>query len=834
MNKNVQLIALFLLANLVAFAGESDFATVEREFRELPMDARRFTGPLFWLHGDESKERLEMYVGKVAEGGNGCFTAESRPHSDWLGPNWYRDLGICLEAAKKNNLKLWIFDEKWWPSQGLGGKVPARYAAKKLEATATDAEGASEFTAEGCAGERYIAAVAGRVTAEGKIDGTSLFDLKQFIRDGRLRWQVPTGKWKVMKFTHTQASGLGQGGGKQLSVDGASKDCVDWFLQTVYQPHYDHFKADFGKTIVGFFYDEPETRGDWGTELNRTLADWGVDWKLAYVAYKFELAGELQTAARFQYLDAFAETWGRTMYGGITDWCHRHDVQSHGHFMEHANLYVNPKFCAGDMMRLQRYSDQGALDAVFDQFVWGQRNKVRDKPVWSTPKLASSITHTAGKKDDLTMVEIFGARGQNLSYPEMKWWADHMQVSGVNFLIPHSFNPRAPYDRDCPPYFYNGGYEPRWPLYRVFADYTSRLSVMLSGGRHVCPVAILFNGNIRQVGKVLPPEPVTEALQDAGSDCDWLPFDIFEKEAKISGKEVRLHQERYQVLIVPGTEVIPYATLEKVKQFADRGGIVIGHGFAPSKSATPGKTTADIARLNAGIQWKFLPEVPTVADIKTAGIPSVVEVLSGETSGWLHVLHRVKAGRDVFFIANQNHLGEPRKFHLRLTADGVPECWDPMRNEICNIAYQRNGSVVELDLTLQPNESALLVFQPKQRELPLRGEAGSNVIPVTTDATVVSQPDPEIPAKGTKVTTSPVHSNPFHGVCELATVPARAYLEADALTPEEAARVTVNGQDAGGFIGKPLRLDVTKFLKVGSNRIVIAPFAPGSVRLNWR
>ena len=34
---------------------------------------------------------------------------------------------------------------------------------------------------------------------------------------------------------------------------------MDWFIQTVYQPHYDRFKADFGKTILGFFYDEPET-----------------------------------------------------------------------------------------------------------------------------------------------------------------------------------------------------------------------------------------------------------------------------------------------------------------------------------------------------------------------------------------------------------------------------------------------------------------------------------------------------------------------------------------------------------------------------------------------
>jgi hypothetical protein len=45
-----------------------------KQFRKLPPEARRQIGPLFWLHGDESKERLEIYVGKVAEGGNGDFT----------------------------------------------------------------------------------------------------------------------------------------------------------------------------------------------------------------------------------------------------------------------------------------------------------------------------------------------------------------------------------------------------------------------------------------------------------------------------------------------------------------------------------------------------------------------------------------------------------------------------------------------------------------------------------------------------------------------------------------------------------------------------------------
>jgi len=64
---------------MAATAGQPSLAMLEEQFRELPMEAKRLTGPLFWLHGDETRERLEMYLQKVAESGNGCFTAEARP-----------------------------------------------------------------------------------------------------------------------------------------------------------------------------------------------------------------------------------------------------------------------------------------------------------------------------------------------------------------------------------------------------------------------------------------------------------------------------------------------------------------------------------------------------------------------------------------------------------------------------------------------------------------------------------------------------------------------------------------------------------------------------------
>ncbi|HQH69975.1 MAG TPA: glycosyl hydrolase [Candidatus Hydrogenedentes bacterium] len=719
---------------------QSPIDELERMFTGVPIEARRLTGPLFWLHGDESRERLEMYVGKVAEGGNGCFTAESRPHSDWLGEGWFRDLGICLEAAKRHNLDMWIFDEEWWPSGEAGGRVPAEHASKKLEVAVYDTAGAVPVPAE-----NLVAVLAGQVHGD-VWDGNTLADLTEDLGDGRLDTPLEPG-CRIAVFTWT----LGPKRGERYLIDGASQAAVDWYLETVYQPHYDRFRADFGPVIKGFFYDEPETYGDWGTEVIPMLKERGVDWKRALVAKKLQLSEpDEQTAALYQYNFALAEAWGRTLYGGITRWCHDHGVRSIGHFLEHTDCPLNQHLCAGDLFQLQKYSDMGGIDAVFDQFIMGKR-VARDHPTWQTPKLGSSITHAYGKRDDVTMVEIFGARGQDLTYPEMKWWADHMHVSGVNFLIPHSFNPRAPHDTDCPPYFYNGGFEPRWPLYRVFADYTARLSQVLTGGRHVCPVALLYLGQSYHAGKAVRPDAMSEALQDALYDCDWIPYEVFEQDMKANGNSLSLRDERYRILMVPPVETIPYATLLKVREFFESGGIVAGYGFLPSKSASLGHDSREVAALVDAIWGQaepslepcrthpsggkafLLPETVTPETLQTvfrdkAGIRPTLEVVDGDTENWLHVLHRVKDGHDVFFVANQLHEGPAKHFTLRVHAKGFPECWDPLRNEMSALPFTRlSETEAEFTLTLEPLESVLLVFADESRPKPPRiQDSGAN------------------------------------------------------------------------------------------------------------
>ncbi|MBD3173689.1 MAG: hypothetical protein GF320_00800, partial [Armatimonadia bacterium] len=708
---------------------------LEERFLSPGPEERQLTGPLFWLHGDESREQLEGTLRKVAEGGNGCFTAESRPHSDWLGFGWYRDLQICLAEARRLGLKMWIFDEKWWPSGEVGGEVPPAYGSKWIDMAAFPVSGGEEVTSI-VDEAHFVAAVAGRVSGDAVV-GETLIDLSDEAADGLLEWTAPEGEWTVMVFTWRPSEGR-RG---RLLVDGASQDAVDWYIETVYQPHYDHFGHEYGSIIQGYFYDEPETWGDWGTEVLPMIEEMGGDWMRALVAWKHRLGDDdEQLAAKYLYQDALAEAWGRTLYGGLRDWCHDRDVLSIGHWLEHGREYLHPRLCAGNVFQMLKYSSMGGIDAVFTQFKPG----VKDDNTYQTPKLGSSVSHAYGAPDDLAMVEIFGARGQDLGYPEMKWWTDHMHVSGINFHIPHSFNPRAPYDTDCPPYFYNGGYEPRWPLYKVYADYTTRLSHMLTGGRHVCPVALLYLGNSYHVGEATTPEDMTTALQDALYDCDWIPYEVFEDDMAIDGGSLGLREEEYRVLIVPAVEAIPHATLQKARAFLESGGVVIGYGRLPSRSTTLGEGSADVRDLaraiwgepgepstqacktaDSGGRSYFLPEKPTVGDVQAvlaadAGIRPTLEVLEGDTGDWLHVLHRRKDGRDVFFVSNNNWDHRVRDFTLRAVAPGHLEVWDPLRAEITSVPHEREGTAVTFDLTLAGGESVLLVFQPRPRDLPAR------------------------------------------------------------------------------------------------------------------
>ena len=254
----------------------------------------------------------------------------------------------------------------------------------------------------------------------------------------------------------------------------------------------------------------------------------------------------------------------------------------------------------------------------------------------------------------------------------------------------------------------------------------------------------------------------------------------------------------------------------------------------------------------AGGRSYLLDEKPTTAQLQQvlaqSGIHPTLEVLAGETGGWLHVLHRVKAGQDVFLVCNQNHQGAARQFKFRATAAGEPECWDAVRNEITSLPFRRTAaSQVEFSLTLEPLESLLIVFSPKRQPRPLRIEAvarplGEPII-VTRDANA-TPPEPvtarlKPPARpslkgakwiwfpeGNPAVKAPVAERYFR---QTITLPADRKIKKASFvaTADNAFELFVNGKPGGandltgGDLSAATAFDITKQLHAGANVLAV-------------
>ena len=718
-------------------------ADLAQDFRAPQGAAREMTGPLFWLHGTESEARLREYVGHVDESGQGILTIESRPHIDWMRDGWWRDVDIVLDECKKRGLKMMVFDDYWWPSQSMGGKypIPEQFQCRDIKADVY-AKGEAPEKAE-----NEICRVAATETDKGVFTLGADGD-KTIV----YTWHVPP-KGRVQ--------GLGGSQGRFAYVNGLDEAAVDWFIANYYQPYYDRYRAAFGDgTIPGFFFDEPETMGVWGPALEKELAARGEDVGELLTAFKFKLADpEAQACAFYRYHDARAEVWGRTMYGRLSDWCRKHGVYSSGHFMEHANDFYSLAMCGGNVMQLMKYVEVPGVDLVCRQYYPNQRESVQHQIAFGQmPKYASSTAHVYNRHNGMNWCEIFGAYGQDLTYPQMKWLCDWHQYQGCYYLIPHSFNPKSPDDTDCPPYFYNGGYEPRYPLFRVWADYNNRCALLLSGGEHVCAIAQCVPGMSAHVGKTIRPEMFAFAIQDAQLDSDWINYDVA-ADARI-GKNPRTGRtalrtangkEFYDILSLPATEYVPFPVLEKALAFAKAGGVVVGYGIRPCKTPTRGKTPGDVEEIVKAIFAQptalFIEGEPGGAALRAAlakaypgsDKPLAVRAfdfvgLSEADGRMLAVNHYEKDGDARLFIANQD-FARRRDLLVRAqwSADHV-ELWDPMQGTVEKPAVE-NGLV---KLALEPSQAVFLVWPKNPRTaLPARIETPHGaVVDVSAKETV--------------------------------------------------------------------------------------------------
>ena len=76
--------------------------------------------PFLWLHG-EPQERLREEILAIKNSGINEFCAESRPYEDFCREKWWEDFGFILKTAKELGMRVWLLDDKKFPTGYANG-----------------------------------------------------------------------------------------------------------------------------------------------------------------------------------------------------------------------------------------------------------------------------------------------------------------------------------------------------------------------------------------------------------------------------------------------------------------------------------------------------------------------------------------------------------------------------------------------------------------------------------------------------------------------------------------------------------------------------------------
>lgn len=90
------------------------------------VNVRDFRPVVFWsINSELGEEELCRQIGEMKSFGLGGFIFHARAGltTEYLSNEWFRLVGVCLEEAKKQDLKVWMYDEFGWPSGFVGGKL---------------------------------------------------------------------------------------------------------------------------------------------------------------------------------------------------------------------------------------------------------------------------------------------------------------------------------------------------------------------------------------------------------------------------------------------------------------------------------------------------------------------------------------------------------------------------------------------------------------------------------------------------------------------------------------------------------------------------------------
>ena len=578
---------------------------MEKLLEKVENNASKHASIPFWSWNDrlEHEELVRQIRDMASLGMKGFFMhARSGLETPYMSEEWFDAIRACVDESKALGMEAWAYDENGWPSGFAGGIL---LEDPKNHACGLVCEQVDSFPA---ADEDILG-----VYAVSDREARRIFepcDAKNYTVIKRKR-----------DFSY---------------VDTMNPDITKQYLRLTHERYKKEIGDEFGKTMPGFFTDEPQYfryGTPWSdTFIHSFVERFGYDVLDALPALFFDFDGALEY--RYDYYLHCHTSFYDGFMAQVYDWCDKNGVMLTGHGIEEWGL-GGQMMCCGGIMPFYLYEHIPGIDYL-------GRN-VRDI---SGARQLGSVCEQVGK--ELRLSEMFAGCGWDVSPKELKRIAELQFCGGVNLICEHlyPYSERGQRKRDFPCHF--SEHNPWHKYYSQFETYFKNLGAVLSEGKEIADTLMIHPIRTAYLYYKRFDEGSVTELEEKYSDVvnrfafDQIPYHfgdetVMRQLASVEGDKIRIGNCVYDKVVIPYCETLDSNTVALLREYLENGGKLC------LLYDTPKRIDGKIADLS------FLKSNMTYEELRAL---SGIKITSGGRGVPLHTQMRLTEHGRVIFVAN--------------------------------------------------------------------------------------------------------------------------------------------------------------------------------------
>ncbi len=476
--------------------------------------------PFWFWNGNITEENIVLQIELMNSIGikEVIIHARSGLEQEYLSEDWFRLIRFTLEELNNTGMKAWIYDDYDWPSGRAKGLVLKQNP--NLGAKALKTEKIKSRYLESADGIELIAVVDSSSRKVNQLSKYCNMQKCDFGDDFHNKEIIIFYK----DYIHYQTEYT-----LEPYVDVLDLETTSLFINLTHEKYYARNKDFFGKTLIGFFTDEPGFYNYGYDERDFNSIPWTDDFKSYFLGKKgYDITkylyfiwyedSEFSRQIKKDYFEVLSDMYSENYFGTMHKWTYAHEVLLTGHVLVEESI---PEILVyqGDYFKTAKYLDIPGTDDIF----YFDENKI-------TPNLGTSAAYLFDKP--FTMSETFGGYGEDLTYDEVLNVTAWLVSNGVDIIVPHAFfytTEGGIQSKDYPPSFFYQNVK-LWPNMK---NYVSRLNTI-------------------QKAKFQPKHVVIYPIQEAWSlynPSNLSKIDALDKKMKAEIKALILKNESF--LIIP-------------------------------------------------------------------------------------------------------------------------------------------------------------------------------------------------------------------------------------------------------------------------------------------